>query len=261
MGVRRRRLLMTLVLAGTVGVLAIGAPSASAKLKVLPNGQAVSYQPLRSAPAGPIIQFNNMDYNGGPVMPSNTDYMLMWSPHGLGAYPNGFVFGISQYFTDLAHDSGGTQNVDSVGPQYNDLTGAVANYDVSFGGVLVDTDPYPVSQCPVNAPVTNCLTDAQIQHEIESFVTARHLPADLSHEYFLLTPPHVETCFSGNAATNFSSSAWICGSVRHAVTGAAAGHSTGGYGSVSTSAPPKVVWYRANAPVRSLYWADTESTF
>src|SRR5947209_12606497 len=25
-------------------------------------------------------------------------------------------------------------------PQYNDLTGAVANYDVSFGGVLVDTD-------------------------------------------------------------------------------------------------------------------------
>jgi len=46
-----------------------------------------------------------------------------------------------------------------------------------------------------------------------------------------------------------------------ALTGAAAGHSVGGYGWVSTSAPPKVVWYRANAPVRSLYWADTESTF
>ena len=37
-----------------------------------------------------------MDYNGGPVMPSNTDYMLMWSPQGLGAYPDGFVFGIAQ---------------------------------------------------------------------------------------------------------------------------------------------------------------------
>ena len=44
---------------------------------------------------------------------------------------------------DLAHDSGGDQNVDSVGPQYNDLTGAFANYDVTFGGVLVDTHPYP----------------------------------------------------------------------------------------------------------------------
>jgi hypothetical protein len=203
MGIRQRQLLMMVVLAGTVGVLAVAAPSASANLKVLPNGQVASYEPFRSAPSGPVIPFNNMDYNGGPVMPSNTDYMLMWSPQGLGAYPNGFVFGISRYFTDLAHDSGGNQNVDSVGPQYNDLTGAVANYDVSFGGVLVDTDPYPASQCPVNAPVTNCLTDAQIQHEIESFVTARHLPADLSHEYFLLTPPHVESCFSGNPATNF----------------------------------------------------------
>ena len=206
MSVRQRRLLMTLVLAGTVGVSAIAAPSASATLKSLPNGQMVSYQPLRSAPSGPTpfdLAFDNMDYNGGPVMPSNTDYMLMWSPQGLGAYPDGFVFGISRYFTDLAHDSGGNQNVDSVGPQYNDLTGAVANYDVTFGGVLVDTDPYPASQCPVNAPVTHCLTDAQIQQEIESFVTARHLPTDLSHEYFLLTPPHVESCFSNDPATNF----------------------------------------------------------
>jgi hypothetical protein len=68
----------------------------------LPNGQTVSYQPLRSAAPGPIpfdLAFNNMDYNGGPVMPSNTDYMLMWSPQGLGAYPDGFVSGISRYFS------------------------------------------------------------------------------------------------------------------------------------------------------------------
>jgi plastocyanin len=206
MTVRQRRLLMTLIVAGTVGVSAVAASSASAILKRLPNGQTVSYQPLRSAASGPIpfdLAFDNMDYNGGPVMPSNTDYMLMWSPRGLGAYPNGFVVGISRYFGDLAHDSGGHQNVDSVGPQYNDLTGAVANYDVRFGGVLVDTDPYPASQCPANGPVTDCLTDAQIQQEIAGFVTAHHLPTDLSHEYFLLTPPHVESCFSNNPATNF----------------------------------------------------------
>jgi len=202
MTVRRRRVLMTLVLAGTVGILAVAAPSASAMIKVLSNGHAVSYAPLRSAAAGTIVP-DYMDYNGGPVMPSNTDYMLMWSPQGLSAYPDGFVFGISRYFTDLAHDSGGNQNVDSVGPQYNDLTGAAARYDVHFGGVLVDTDPYPASQCPANGPVTNCLTDAQIQQEITSFVTSRHLPTDLSHEYFLLTPPHVESCFSGNKATNY----------------------------------------------------------
>jgi plastocyanin len=197
---------MTLIIAGTVGISAIAASSASAIIKVLPNGQAASYLPLLSATSGPSpfdLAFDNMDYNGGPVMPSNTDYMLMWSPQGLGAYPDGFVFGISQYFKDLAHDSGGNQNVDSVGTQYNDLTGAVANYDVKFGGVLVDTDPYPADQCPVNSPVTNCLSDAEIQQEVANFVTAHNLPTDLSHEYFLLTPPNVASCFSNNSAENF----------------------------------------------------------
>ena len=148
MTVRQRRLLMMLVLAGTLGVSAIAASSASAILKQLPNGQVTSYQPL--LPTGPVPfdqVFKNMDYNGGPVMPSNTNFMLMWSPQGLSAYPNGFVFGIARYFLDLQHDSGGNQNVDSVGPQYNDLTGAVAQYKVRFGGVLVDRDPYPPSQC------------------------------------------------------------------------------------------------------------------
>src|SRR5579859_5580280 len=119
MTVRQRRLLMTMVLAGTLAVSAIAASSASAVLKRLPNGQTVSYQPL--LPTGPVPfdqAFTNMDYNGGPVMPSNTNYMLMWSPSGLSAYPDGFVFGISRYFSDLQHDNGGNQNVDSVGPQY-----------------------------------------------------------------------------------------------------------------------------------------------
>lgn len=203
---QRRRLMGLLVLAGALVVSAVAASSASAVLKRLPNGQTVSYQPLNNASSGVTpfdAVFTNMDYNGGPVMPSNTDAMVLWSPSGMGAYPPEFVHGIAQYFRDLAHDSGGDQNVDSVGPQYNDLTGAVANYKVKFGGILLDRNPYPASQCPANSPVTNCLTDAQIQQELENFVTANHLQTDLSHEYFLLTPPHVETCFSGNAATNF----------------------------------------------------------
>jgi hypothetical protein len=206
MTIRQRWGLLMSVLAVAVAVSAIAASSASAVLKVLPNGQTVSYQPLANtgAQVTPFdAVFTNMDYNGGPVMPSNTDYMVMWSPQGLSAYPDEFVGGIARFFRDLQHDSGGDQNVDSVGPQYNDLTGAAANYDVRFGGVLVDTHPYPASQCPTNAPVTNCLTDPQIQQELVNFVTEHHLKTDLSHEYFLLTPPHVETCFSGNPATNF----------------------------------------------------------
>jgi PKD domain-containing protein len=189
-----------------LGVSAVAASSASAILKRLPNGQVVSYQPLRNA--SPQVTpfdttFNNMDYTGGPVMPSNTDYMVLWSPSGLSAYPPEYVQGIAQYFKDLAHDSGGNQNVDSIATQCNDLTGAFVNYDVRFGGVVLDTNPYPPSECPHAAPVTQCLTDPQIQQELVNVVTAHHLPTDLSHEYFLLTPPHVESCFSNNQAAGF----------------------------------------------------------
>ena len=159
-----------------------------------------SYVPLRTATHGSFdLALNNMDYNGGPVMPSNTDYMVLWSPAGAGAYPAGFVTGITQFLQDLAHDSGGFQNVDSVSAQYNDLTGAFARYSTTFGGALVDTDAYPSSQCPVSSPVTNCLTDGQLQTELKRFVVSKHLKTDLSHEFFVFTPPHVEGCFTSKA--------------------------------------------------------------
>jgi len=195
---RRPALLMAAVTMALL-VAALGASSASAVFKKLPNGHIVSYQPLRGA-ASKLkkydLAFNNMDYNGGPIMPTNTDYMIVWSPKGLGVFPSEYIPGIARYFQDLAHDSGGNQNVDSVSTQYNDLTGASAHYAVTFGGVLLDTDPYPASQCPANGPVTNCLTDAQIQHELQVFTTAHNLPQDLTHEYFAFTPPHVGSCFS-----------------------------------------------------------------
>jgi PKD repeat protein len=166
--------------------------------------RAVAYVPLRgSTGTGLDRVFTNMDYNGGPVMPSNTDYMVLWSPGGLSAYPAGYVSGLETYFKDLAHDSGGHQNVDSVSAQYQDLTGAFSRYQVTFGGALVDTNPYPTTECPAATPVTACLTDPQIQTELTQFVTGRGLKTDLSHEYFLLTPPHVETCFTNDPTTNF----------------------------------------------------------
>ena len=177
---------------------AAASPAASSPTSRAP-AHPVAYVPLRgSKGAGFDRVFTNMDYNGGPVMPSNTDYMVLWSPAGLSAYPAGYVSGLRTFFRDLAHDSGGHQNVDSVSAQYNDLTGAFARYHTTFGGALVDTNPYPPTECPAAAPVSACLTDAQIQTELEQFVASRGLKTDLSHEYFLLTPPHVESCFSND---------------------------------------------------------------
>jgi hypothetical protein len=181
--------------AGPAATSSVSAASSHAQLR-----HPASIVPLRdAAPTRKTDQaFNNMDYNGGPVMPSNTNYMVLWNPTGSGTYPPDYVPGLRQWFTDLAHDSGGVQNTDSVSAQYQDLTGAFSRYTTTFGGALVDTQPYPASQCPVNSPVIECLTDAQIQQELERFVASKGLKTDLSHEYFLLTPPHVESCFTND---------------------------------------------------------------
>jgi hypothetical protein len=188
-----------IALAGSQLAVPMSTAAAASSPSLRAAAHPVAYVPLRGSKRAGFDQvFTNMDYNGGPVMPSNTDYMVLWSPAGLPAYPAGYVSGLRTFFKDLAHDSGGHQNVDSVSAQYNDLTGAFARYQTTFGGALVDTDPYPPTECPAAAPVTACLTDAQIQTELEHFAASRGLKTDLSHEYFLLTPPHVESCFSND---------------------------------------------------------------
>ena len=202
-----RRLARSLVPALlAVGVLGLCASSASAVIVTLKGGKTLSYQPLRGkAPARTFrpfdLFFTNLDYNGGPVMPSNTNYAVYWRPATAPEYPTDYQPGLNRYFEDLAHDSGGHENVDSVSAQYNDAAGEFANYESHFGGVLIDEDPYPANGCK---RATKCLTDAQIQHELEKFIKAQGLPTDLTHEYFLLTPPKVESCFEPGLATTCS---------------------------------------------------------
>jgi len=179
------------------------AASASGLIVPLGRGRAISYQPLPPARSGVTqprafdLAFHDLDYNGGRVMPSNANYAFYWDPAGAPAYPTDYQPAIDQFFADLAHDSGGHENVDSVASQYNDDTGAFASYSSSFAGAIVDSEPYPAYGCAEVTPV--CLSDAQIKHELARYVKAHGLPADLGHEYFVLLPPGVESCFgAGN---------------------------------------------------------------
>src|SRR5438128_5411764 len=107
----------------TAVALAIAAAGASALVVRLPNGHKVSYVPLRGAPtaastfAAPFAKRHKepmLLYHGGPIMPSNTNYTLYWRPSGAPAYPADYRAGVNGFLEDLAHDSGGLQNVDSL---------------------------------------------------------------------------------------------------------------------------------------------------
>jgi hypothetical protein len=178
-------------------LLVAGAANASALLLHLPNGNTISVQPSRGAAAGSITSSTaRLEYHGGPIMPSNTNYTLYWAPASAPPYPAEYKSGINQYLAKLAHDSGGHQNVDSVATQYNDAAGQFANYDSHFGGALLDTDAYPANGCAA-API--CLTDRQIREELKTYIKANGLPHDHTHEYFVLTPPRVEDCFEATS--------------------------------------------------------------
>jgi hypothetical protein len=190
---------------------------------------------LRKATGSNFDQINtNLDYSGGPVMPSSNNFVVEWIPGGWGSpfesgqfcgsrdqngnlQPCGaYVTGVTQFFQDMAADSGKTTNSDSVSTQYNDAVGGThwaggpgpGNYQASYGGLLVDTDPYPASGCPAAPNGVSggvCLTDSQIQSELQSFLAGLGKPAGLTNEYFLLTPPGVASCFAQN-----SDGSWDC---------------------------------------------------
>ena len=181
--------------ASTAIAIALGAAASTASAVVvhLPNGTSLSYQPLRGAVRPTLFDqvFDNVEYNFGLVMASNTNYAFYWDPPGAPRYPPDYRPGLDRYFRDIAIDSGGHENVDSVSAQYNDAAGEFARYSSRFGGAILDTKPYPANGCRQAAI---CLTDAQIRAELESYAAGHGLPTDVLHEYYFLPPPGVESC-------------------------------------------------------------------
>ncbi len=196
------------------------ASSASAVIAVAPNGQRVSFL-LKSGvnptsipgvaaavrQAKPLSSNGNMDYNGGPVVHSMAPYIIYWDPSGTLTSTTKSL--IARYFTDVAHDSGLATNVYGVLRQYTDSTG-FANYQQTFSSsqVINDSQPYPTTgNCTVTSgSFPTCLTDAQLQAEIDRLISANGLPTDGTNssqlppnapQYYVVLPPDVNECQSG----------------------------------------------------------------
>ena len=146
----------------------------------------------------PFVQGSgDLTWHGGPVMHTNSTYTIFWAPSGF-TYPAGYVNLVNQYFTDVGHDSGGDQNVYGILNQYSDGSGHIT-YNSTFAGTVNDTHTYPASGCSDGFGTTKCLTDAQLQTEIQSVVTAQGWPHNGTAEYFLITPQNVGSCFDSSS--------------------------------------------------------------
>ncbi len=144
-------------------------------------------------------------YHGGSVMRGVTIHTLFWAPHGyrFSGSPSPGVLGyeqlIQRFFTDVAHDSGSQANIFSVLPQFADGQGA-GRYAISYGAAadsINDSDPFPPTrtQCPSPAGIATCVTDQQVQRELDHVIAAHDPSGHGLHDlWFVFLPPNVDTC-------------------------------------------------------------------
>jgi hypothetical protein len=180
---------------GAVAVAALFSAPAQAKpiagvIRDLPSHATVRHSPRAHAA--------NLPYGGGPVLHSNRTHVIFWEPSGSGlTFEPGYGSLIEGFLVNVAADSRRPTNVYGLSGQYGDGSGAAA-YDSRYAGAVVASDPLPASGC-VEPPVTGpgwtvCLTDSQLQAEIEHVVRADHLPTSPADVYFLVTPKGLGSC-------------------------------------------------------------------
>jgi hypothetical protein len=162
----------------------------------------------------PYIGTPPLLYHGGPMMSTratNDEVVvtpIYWEPSG-NAFAASYKATITQYLTDLAHDSGTLDNVFSSLYQYGGTNGGI-NYKMQLGTPISDTSALPADGCTIdssdsaniyadNTGYSHCLDDAQVIAETNSVVSGHSLPSGLGHMYVLFLPKHVESCFNAGA--------------------------------------------------------------
>jgi hypothetical protein len=128
-------------------------------------------------------------------MHSSTTYAIYWVPSGYHVSAN-YESLINQYLADVAAESGHTTNVYSVATQYYDAHGPI-NYGSSFAGSYDDADAFPASGCDDGVDAV-CLTDQQLQDELQHVLTAKGWHGSSTTMFILMTPDGVGSCFDAS---------------------------------------------------------------
>jgi hypothetical protein len=147
-------------------------------------------------------------YRGGPVMQRAKLYAIFWIP---AALQNGGTTGMSVAYqnlqTRLLADYTG-HGIDNINTQYYQIVGATTTYIQNAAGVslasglagfTVDNAPYPASGCSDTATPGNCITDAQIQAEIQRVMALKGWTSGPNKMFLLYTSNGEGSCFDSSS--------------------------------------------------------------
>jgi hypothetical protein len=167
------------------------------------GGAQPSSAPTSAGPAY-VPRSQNLSYGGGPVLHSNRTHVVFWEPAGSGlTFEPGYETLVSRFLAEVAADSHMPTNVYGLSGQYRDGLGA-ASYASTFGGSVLDAAPLPPNGCsePATGPGwTACLTDAQLESELQRVVLTNHLPTTATDVYFIVTPNGLGDCIDASSSS------------------------------------------------------------
>jgi hypothetical protein len=218
----RSVILLAILVAGVSLAIALLAAPAGALVMTV-EGTKVGIQPRSTLLGGSEINLNEKyalepsEFNnpqGNTIVSASKIYAIYWDP--TDHYHSDWQHVIDTFLQSLGHASGHLDNVFAVDAQYTDAANEHALYKSTFQGAYTDTDSYPSSGCtdpePLNAadligPEVSkkhtqvCLTDRQIQQELELFITQHSLHKGMETIFYILTPPGVTACLGSNASS------------------------------------------------------------
>jgi hypothetical protein len=161
--------------------------------------------------SGPALQ---VVYHGGRVMRAVTIHTVFWAPPGYhfdgspGGGTPGYEALMKQFLVDAAHGGPAGADVFSTLTQFHDQTGPGdphLSYDPAADSIDLSA-PYPGrgSQCASPSGTATCITDAQLQRQLDSVIAARAPSArGLTNIWLVFLPPDVDTCIlAGSCASN-----------------------------------------------------------
>lgn len=151
--------------------------------------------------------------HGNPIVSASKVYAIYWDP--TDHYHGDWQHLIDVFLQSMGAASGTLGNVFAVDAQYTDKANQHAAYKSTFQGAYTDTEAYPSSGCKDPQPLDArdlvgpqvgksifgerlysevCLTDQQIQKELETFISQHSLQKGMETIFYLLTPPAVTVC-------------------------------------------------------------------
>lgn len=211
---RRGALRASLTLVAALAAAALFAAAAQAQRPLPGRIRTVGLDRI-DIPRATIANIGNVPYGGGPVLHWNRTHLIFWQPSGSGlTFDPGYQALIKTFLRNVAAASHSSTSVYGLTGQYRDPYGPAA-YASTYGGAVTATGSLPPNGCtnPGSAPPgwTVCLTDEQLQREIEHVVSSHHLPTGATDLYFLVTPNGFGDCAASTACALGGATNGYCG--------------------------------------------------